>query len=171
MQHRRVYWLTGLSGAGKTTIGKALYKFIKERRDNVVMLDGDSMRAAFCDDLGYNLEDRHQCAVRYAKICRLLAEQEIIVICCTISMFTDIRTWNREHIEGYKEIYIKVPMNILEKRNQKGLYSGVKSGRLAEVAGADLQVELPETPDIVIDYARQKSMDQVLEKMFIGTLI
>lgn len=163
MQHKRVYWITGLSGAGKTTIGKALHKLIKERRDDIVMLDGDSMREAFCDDLGYNIEDRRKCAMRYAKLCKMLVDQGIIVICCTISMFEDVRMWNREHIEGYKEIYIKVPMDILEQRNQKGLYSGVKKGKLTEIAGVDLRIEFPINPDVVIDDAWEKPMEQILE--------
>lgn len=85
-----------------------------------------------------------QCAMRYSKLCRLLSEQGQDVVICTISMFDYIREWNHANIANYKEIYIKVPMEVLEQRNQKGLYSG--SGN--DVVGIGLKLELPKSPDI-----------------------
>ena len=133
----RLYWVTGLSGAGKTTIGSLLYKHLKEKYPNTVIFDGDALRQAFGNDLGYSAEDRFQCAMRYARLCKLLAEQDIHVVCCTISMFDQVREWNRRNIENYSEIYIEVPLPVLEKRNQKNLYQEVKDG-----------IQLSENPDI-----------------------
>ena len=119
-----VYWITGLSGAGKTTIGQIFYQELKRISLNTVFLDGDTMREVFGTDLGYSESERRKCAMRYSRLCAMLKNQELNVVCCTISMFDEIRRWNREHIENYREIYIKTSFETLQKRDQKGLYSG-----------------------------------------------
>ena len=124
MENGTVYWITGLSGAGKTTIGKLFFRKLKSKKESSIFLDGDELRNVFGNDLGYSREERMQCAMRYSKLCRLLSGQGQDVVICTISMFDYIREWNRANIANYKEIYIKVPMEVLEQRNQKGLYSG-----------------------------------------------
>lgn len=141
-----VYWITGLAGAGKTTIGRALYEKIKREKDNIVLLDGDELRNAIADDLGYTLEDRYRSATRNSKLCRLLADQDIDVICCTISMFEDIRRWNRDNNKKYFEIYIKVSMDILQRRNQKKLYTDNQQ----EVVGLGVGMEEPQNPDLIV---------------------
>lgn len=146
-----VYWITGLSGAGKTTIGKEFYNQLHRKKNNVVFFDGDTLREVFGGDLGYSKEERRKCAMRYSRLCKLLSEQGIDVICCTISMFDDVRNWNREHIENYKEIYVRVPIEVLKTRNQKGLYSGIADGTSEDVVGMDLQLELPRHPDLILD--------------------
>ncbi len=145
MNSGKVYWITGLSGAGKTTIGKVFFQKLREQRDNVLFLDGDTLREVFGNDLGYGREDRLRCAMRYSRLCRLLSEQGQDVVICTISMFREVREWNRRYIEGYREIYIEVPMEILQSRNQKNLY---RDGN--DVVGVDLKLELPENPDLVV---------------------
>lgn len=144
----RLYWITGLSGAGKTTIGTLLYKNLRKRYPNTVIFDGDALRQAFGNDLGYSKEERFQCAMRYARLCKLLVEQGIHVICCTISMSDEVREWNRKHIDNYSEIYIEVPISVLKERNQKNLYQDVKDGKQENVVGMDLELELPKNPDI-----------------------
>lgn len=145
-----LYWITGLSGAGKTTIGNLLYGFLKKRKANVVILDGDMVRNAFGNDLGYSKEDRLKCALRYSGLSRLLTEQGIDVVCCTISMFDEVRGWNREHIENYLEIFLDVPMEVLQRRNQKNLYQDGKAGKAVNVVGVDLKLQLPQNPDLRI---------------------
>ena len=70
-----VYWITGLSGAGKTTIGTLFSKYLREKQKNVLFLDGDTLREVFGNDLGYSREDRFRCSMRYSRLCRLLSEQ------------------------------------------------------------------------------------------------
>lgn len=160
-----VYWITGLSGAGKTTIGRELYKQIREQRPNVVLLDGDQLREVFANDLGYTKEERYQCAMRYSRICRMLAEQDLTVICCTISMFDQVREWNRQNMEQYREIYVRVPMEVLRLRNQKGLYSGVKHGITEDVVGEDLELQLPQNPDLILDNDGSNSLVWLVAKI------
>ena len=83
MNKGRVYWITGLSGAGKTTIGTALYNKLRKRKDTVVMLDGDKLRGAYGNAFGYSAEDRERGGLCNAKLCHLLAEQGIDVVCCS----------------------------------------------------------------------------------------
>lgn len=141
-----VYFFTGLSGAGKTTIGKLFYDRLKASKPNVVMLDGDEIRPVFCEDSGYSHEDRLKRARRIFRTCKFLADQEIDVICCSIAMYSEIREWNRKNIENYREIYIKVTRETLIRRDQKGLYSSGKN-----VVGIDLPFDEPSHPDVVLE--------------------
>lgn len=157
----RLYWITGLAGAGKTTIGKILYCYLKAKYPNTIFLDGDALRQAFGNDLGYSEEDRLSCAMRYARLSKLLVEQGMHVICCTISMFDDVREWNRRNIENYLEIYIEVPLEVLEKRNQKNLYSKLDEGNAKNVVGMDLHLQLPRNPDIHLINDGSKSPEEM----------
>lgn len=158
-----VYWITGLSGAGKTTIGKLFYQRLKQKYSNTVFLDGDILREVFGSDLGYSESDRRKCAMRYARLCAMLQKQELNVVCCTISMFDSVREWNRENIVNYKEIYVQVSMEILKERNQKGLYSGVDDSIGNNVVGVDLRIEEPQFPDLVLKNDGQATPNQQAE--------
>ena len=160
-----VYWITGLSGAGKTTIGTALYKRLSIDMDNLVILDGDAIRKAFDYDIGYTREDRHKGAKRNSQLSKLLSEQGINVICCTIGMFHDVREWNRENIENYVEIFLRVPLDVLQKRDQKGLYSGYEAGSVIDVVGVDLELEFPRNPDIIIDNTGEYSVESIVDRI------
>ena len=149
----KVYWITGLSGAGKTTVGRLWYKKLKEQGEAAVFLDGDELRQVFGDDLGYTEEDRRKSAMRNARLCAMLARQGLTAVCCTISMFDDVRAWNRENIPGYFEVYIKVSMETLRNRDQKGLYSQADR----DVAGVHFQVEEPKCPDLILENDGQKT--------------
>ena len=146
-----VYWITGLSGAGKTTIGQIFFEKLKVVDPATVFLDGDTLRQAFGGDLGYSETDRRKCAMRYSRLCKLLSEQGISVVICTISMFESVREWNRKHIENYREIYVKVSMDILRKRDQKGLYSGNTDEQDTDIAGLQIAVEEPAHPDLILE--------------------
>ncbi|MDE6261541.1 MAG: adenylyl-sulfate kinase [Oscillospiraceae bacterium] len=162
MAQNRVYWLTGLSGAGKTTIGQLWFQQLKEAGENVVFLDGDELRQVFGGSLGYTSEDRRKAAMNYARLCALLSKQGLTVICCTISMFDSVRKWNRENIPGYFEVYIQASMETLRHRDQKGLYS-----RNADnVAGVGLQVELPDSSDLVLDNNGQWTPEEQVARLY-----
>lgn len=146
-----VYWITGLSGAGKTTIGKLFFEKLKKIEPAAVFLDGDTLRQVFGDDLGYSETDRRKCAMRYSRLCQFLSGQGITIVICTISMFESVREWNRKHMDNYKEIYIKVSMEVLKKRDQKGLYSGNTNEQETEIMGVHIIGEEPMHPDLILE--------------------
>lgn len=158
MNKGTVFWVTGFSGAGKTTVGKKLFMELKSQKENVVFLDGDILRDVFGNDLGYSFEDRLKSAMRNAKLSEMLSNQGIDVICSTISMFDEIRLYNRSVIEKYIEIYLKVPMDILKKRNQKGLYENEN-----QVVGINIDFQEPQSPDILIVNDGKTSVEKIVK--------
>lgn len=88
--------------------------------------------------------------MRYSRLCNMLQEQEMNVVCCTISMFDSVRAWNRENIKNYCEIYVKASMQTLQARDQKGLYSRYLLGEEQELAGVQVSMEEPKEPDLVL---------------------
>ncbi|MBQ3077325.1 MAG: adenylyl-sulfate kinase [Clostridia bacterium] len=164
IQKGTVYFFTGLSGAGKTTIGGLFHRRLKARKQNVILLDGDLIRPVFCEDIGYTNEDRCRAAKRAFRLSKMLTDQGIDVVICSISMYAEVREWNREQIENYREIYIKVTKETLRKRNQKGLYTGG-----VNVVGVDLPFEEPQHPDVVVQNdgaERPEEIVQRLEQLF-----
>ena len=146
-----LYWITGLSGAGKTTIGNRLFYELRKERDNVVLLDGDILKKIVDNEPRYSEEERRKRAIKYVMLCKMLTDQGMTVICCTISMYDEVREWNRKNNKGYVEIFLKVPMEILIKRDQKGMYSQYQKGKIKNLAGMDIEVEFPRNPDILLE--------------------
>ncbi len=147
----RVYWITGLSGAGKTTVGRELWRRLQAAGHSVIMLDGDITREVIAEDLGHSTSHRRRSAMRNARLCRLLTNQGTDVVCTTISLFHEVQRWNRENIPGYCEIYLRVPMDELQRRDSKGIYAASNRGDLRDVVGLDVPAELPEAPDLTLD--------------------
>lgn len=140
-----VYFFTGLSGAGKTTIGGLFHQRLKATKPNVVLLDGDAIRPVFGESVGYTNEERLNWAYRIFRVCKMLSDQGIDVVVCSIAMFSEVRKWNRENIPNYKEIYIRVKPETLLKRNQKGLYTAGQN-----VVGVDLPFDEPRHSDLIV---------------------
>lgn len=155
-----VYFFTGLSGAGKTTIGGLFHQRLKATKPNVVLLDGDEIRTAFGEDVGYTQAERLRWAGRIFRVCRLLSAQGIDVVVCSIAMYESVRQWNRENIPNYKEIYIKVSRDTLTRRNQKGLYTAGKN-----VVGIDLSFDEPQNPDIVLPNDGERTPLELVEQL------
>ena len=147
----RVFWITGLSGAGKTTLGLELWSRLRAAGRPATFLDGDALRSAIAEDLDHSTGNRRQSAMRNARLCRLLAEQGADVVCATISLFHDVQRWNRENIPGYREIYLRVPIDEVRRRDSKGIYARAGRGDMADVVGLDVPAEAPESPDLVLD--------------------
>jgi adenylylsulfate kinase-like enzyme/phosphohistidine swiveling domain-containing protein len=147
----RVFWITGLSGAGKTTVGRELSSRLRAAGHPVVFLDGDALRAVIAEDLGHSAGHRRRSAMRNARLCRLLSAQGADVVCATISLFHEVQHWNRENIPGYREIYLRVPIDELRRRDSKGIYAAAQRGDARDVVGLDVTAEAPETPDLVLD--------------------
>lgn len=165
-----LYFFTGLAGAGKTTIGGLFYRRLKERNPDAVLLDGDHQRTAAGHSTTEGkviLQDRYTTEARKAgawslfRRCKDLTEQGCDVVCCSISMYHEIRAWNRENIQNYREVYVKVTHETLYKRDQKKLYSsGAKN-----VVGVDLPYDEPEQPDIIIQNDGHETPEEIVDRL------
>lgn len=159
-----VYFFTGLAGAGKTTIGGMFYERLKAIRPDAVLIDGDKNRdkSNARAPRDYSTEARRAGAKNILKRCGEFAGQGIDAVYCGIGMYADVRAWCRENIENYREIYIKVSMETLRRRNQKGLYSpGVK-----QVVGVDLPWDEPDSSDVVIENDREEAPEVIVDRLF-----
>jgi cytidine diphosphoramidate kinase len=143
----RVIWITGLSGAGKSTVGQRVAGALWAKGKPAVFLDGDRLRSVLgAGSDGFDAGDRRKLAFVYARLCRELADQGLDVVCATVSMFHEIRRWNRAEIPTYLEVYLKVPLDELRRRDPKGHYA--KNDALV---GVHIAAEEPENPDLIID--------------------
>ncbi|MBM4441165.1 MAG: iron-containing alcohol dehydrogenase [Candidatus Rokubacteria bacterium] len=152
----RVIWITGLSGAGKTTLAARVAAALKAAGRTVVVLDGDDLRAAIAGKVGHSDAERRDLAQRYSRLCRFLSFQGVDVVCATMSLYHDVQEWSRANIPGYFEVYLRVEMPVLVRRDPKGLYRRALSGELRNVAGIDQPFEAPVRPDLVIDNSAER---------------
>ena len=146
-----VFWITGLPGAGKSTIADEVERLARARTPAVVRLDGDLVREVMEHDLGYDLAARLRNARRISRLCRMLSVQGLHVVCSTVSLFRECHEWNRVHIDRYCEIYVKVSLETLHQRDQKGLFSAAVEGREEHVIGVTQSFDEPRDAHLVIE--------------------
>lgn len=142
-------WITGLSGAGKTTIAKKIINFLNNQ---AILIDGDEMRKVLdLSSSSYDIDSRKKIAFIYVKMCTMLANQGFLVICSTISMYDDVRKYARENNKYYCEIFLNISEKERRKRDPKKLYEYHNNQIIHNMAGLDYTIELPKSPDIVIE--------------------
>ena len=164
-----IIWITGLSGAGKSTLASHLVELLRARGETVVFLDGDELREVFGATVAsvenHGREARLALAMQYAKLCRVLSSQGLTVVIATISLFREIHEWNRANLPGYFEVYLQVPLEELRRRDPKKIYRRFDAGELKYVAGLDLPVDLPEFPDMIIEFDSEHSVSEVATRV------
>ena len=149
-----VIWLVGLSGSGKTTIGRSLYSRLKTDNAATLFLDGDEVRALFSHDAqssDYSIAGRRLSGERMHRLCGWLDSQGIDVVCCVISMFPDITALNRDCYSSFMEVFVDVPLELLIERDNKSLYKSAILGEVNNVVGIDLPYAKPVSPDLIIN--------------------
>lgn len=146
-----VIWLTGLSGAGKTTIAEAMVSMLKPHRPQLVLVDGDVIRELFGAGLGYEEPARWEQIGRIQRLSGWLARQGQDVIVAALYAHPNLLAWNRKNLPGYFEVYVDAPMALLRERDSKGLYAGADRGQTPNVVGVDIPWHAPQQPDMVID--------------------
>lgn len=165
-----VIWLVGMSGAGKSTIGRCLYANLKKDKPGTVFVDGDEIRSLFNHDQvdgAYTLAGRKINAQRIQSICRWLDAQGLDVVCCILSIFQDISDENRKTFSEYREVFIDVPLSVLMERDNKGIYQAALCGHQCNVVGVDIEYSPPAAPDLVIS----NSFEELLLPEYVNSII
>jgi adenylylsulfate kinase len=149
-QDPKVIWLTGLSGAGKTTIAVALEKEIHRKGYFTKMFDGDIIREGVNRDLGFSDTDRMENIRRTAEIAKLFVDHGLVVICSFISPTKAMRDLARDIIgkERFIEVFVNCPLAVCEERDVKGLYKKARLGLIKDFTGIGSAYEIPDHPDI-----------------------
>ncbi|XP_026575707.1 bifunctional 3'-phosphoadenosine 5'-phosphosulfate synthase 2 isoform X1 [Pseudonaja textilis] len=147
-------WLTGLSGAGKTTIGFALEEYLVSHGIPCYSLDGDNIRHGLNKNLGFSADDREENIRRIAEVAKLFADAGLVCITSFISPFSKDRENARKihEIAGlpFFEVFVDAPLNICESRDVKGLYKKARAGEIKGFTGIDSEYEKPEMPELVL---------------------
>jgi len=161
-------WLTGLSGAGKSTVSEALAAKFLERGKQVTVLDGDVVRAHLSKGLGFSAEDKATHIERVGYVASEITRHGGVAICAVISPYQDGRAKARGMVEAaggrFIEAYVNTPIDVCESRDTKGLWAKARAGGLADFAGVNSPYEAPTNPEVIIDTA-QDSPARCAEKV------
>ena len=166
-KHRScIIWVTGLSGAGKSTIADLLEEKLNQQGKHTFLLDGDTLRHTLNQDLGFSDYDRNENIRRIGHVGKLMVDAGLIVIASFISPFEKQRKLTRELFEKdeYIEVFLNTPLEVCEQRDPKGLYKKARSGLLKDFTGIDSAYEKPENPEITLD-GEQYSADVLSDKI------
>lgn len=160
-------WLTGLSGAGKSTIAYELEKRMFEHGHIVYALDGDNMRHGLNRDLGFSHTDRTENIRRIAEVAKLFNNAGIFVVAAFISPYKADRAMARDIIgeENFIETYLAAGLDVCEQRDPKGLYKKARAGTICDFTGVSAPYEAPESPSLLIDTGRLGVGESISEIM------
>ena len=162
-----VVWITGLSGAGKTTIAQKILKRLDFRKP--IHLDGDELRdiLSIKNTKTFTKNNRNKIGRIYAKLAKYLSDQGHFVIISVMALNKSVFLWNRKNIRNYFEVYLKVPKNELLKRDPKGIYRKFKMGKVKYISGFDIAYDEPHKPDLIIKWKKDLTIDRISNKIFI----
>ena len=155
-----LFWITGLSGSGKTTIAEKIKNDISNKYGPTVIMSGDDLRKMF-DLKKFSRQDRLTYALSYSKFCKCITDNKINIILSTISMFHKVRKWNRKNINNYVEIYIQSDINKIIKQKNKFFYKK----NYKNIIGKDIKPEFPKSPHIIIKNDFGKSINVLAKEL------
>jgi adenylylsulfate kinase len=160
-------WLTGLSGAGKSTIAQRVATALRARDLPVEVLDGDAVRQNLCADLGFSKADRDTNIRRLGFVADMLTRNGVIVVVAAISPYAAVRAEVREHIGHFLEVYVRCPLDVLVKRDTKGMYQRALHGELDHFTGVSDPYEEPPRPDLSVD-TDSETIDESVAKVLVA---
>jgi adenylylsulfate kinase len=145
-----VVWLTGIPGAGKTTIAEQLRETFREAGRNVEVMDGDEIRRGLSADLGFSKEDRSDHASRVQFVSKLLARNGVAVVVALISPYREFRQRVRDDIDDFVEVWVEASVDACIERDPKGLYAKALAGEIKDLTGLQDTYEEPLEPEVVV---------------------
>lgn len=148
-------WLTGLSGAGKTTIARLVEAQLKARNCKVEVLDGDLIRTWLSQGLGFSKKDRDINVRRVGFVANLLSRNGVVVIAAMISPYQEIRDEIRAINQNFLEVHVSTPLEVCEARDVKGLYAKARAGEIKGFTGIDDPYEVPVNPEVVCESGKE----------------
>ena len=156
-------WLTGLPGAGKSTVAQAMFQRLRARGLRCSVLDGDVVRRGLSADLGFSPADRHENIRRVAEVAKLLNDAGVCVIVALITPLASDRALARDIVGSahFVEVFIDAPPAVCESRDPKGLYRRARSGELPGFTGVSAPYEAPVLPDVHLRTGEQSLFDCV----------
>jgi adenylylsulfate kinase len=144
-----ILWLTGLSGAGKTTIASSVAQELRSRGCRVELLDGDVVRTHLSQGLGFSKEDRDTNVRRIGFVANLLSRNGVVAIVAVISPYREIRDELRQTTTNFVEVYVQAPLTVCESRDVKGLYAKARTGQIKHFTGISDPYEEPLNPEVI----------------------
>ena len=156
-----VLWLTGLSGAGKSTVAAKLAPALAERGHRVELLDGDEVRTNLCQGLGFSRQDRDTNIARIGYVAGKLAKHGVAVLVAAISPYREARDRVRAQVEDFVEVYVAAPVSTCAERDPKGLYAKALAGEITNFTGVSDPYEPPADPEITLHTEAESVDDSV----------
>ncbi|HZD37347.1 MAG TPA: adenylyl-sulfate kinase [Actinomycetes bacterium] len=150
-----VLWLTGLSGAGKSTIAGAVAPRLLERGHRIEVLDGDEVRTNLCQGLGFSREDRDTNIARIGYVAGKLAKHGVAVVVAAISPYSEARDKVRASVQRFVEVHVAAPVSTCAERDTKGLYAKAMAGEIKNFTGVNDPYEAPASPEITLHTERE----------------
>lgn len=161
-----VVWLTGLSGSGKSTIGRRVEQLLLERGAHAYMLDGDNVRHGLNSDLGFSPDDRTENIRRIGELSKLFAEACVVTLTAFISPYRADRARVRGLLPDgdFVEVFVDTPIEVCESRDPKGLYKKARAGEIPQFTGISAPYEAPERPEVHLQTA-DRTVDDCAEEV------
>jgi adenylyl-sulfate kinase len=158
-----IFFFTGLSGSGKTTIAEGVMDRLPHPK---IILDGDMVRKTICRDLGFSAKDRKENMRRVMELARLMYNMDFNVFCTFVAPDRNVRELCKYAFENFHEIYVQCPLSTVVKRDTKGLYAKAQKGQLKNLAGYNTFYETPSNPSLTINthiLTKNQAIQVVLE--------
>ncbi|WP_321401298.1 adenylyl-sulfate kinase [Maridesulfovibrio sp.] len=158
-----VFWFTGLSGSGKSTIAHGVEKRLFDRSMRAYVFDGDNVRHGLCGDLSFSPAARTENIRRIAEVCRLFIENGTVCMCAFISPLEKYRQMAREIVgeADFYEVFVSCSLEVCEERDEKGYYKLAREGKIKNYTGISAPYEIPENPDLIVETDKESLEESV----------